>query len=70
MNNRCLPAVDMTAKQKGRKKRLAAASPPLNVPFSHTQRVMSTAGRHLLQPLQVTNFTCLSPPACYQLHVP
>jgi len=52
-----LTAFEMTARKKERKKRLSAAKPPINAPLSHTSRVMSTGGRHLLRPLQVDYFT-------------
>ena len=62
--SRFLASLEMTAKFKDREKRLAAAKPPLNAPFSHMQRVMSTEGRHLLKPLQVNNFPFLSVNSC------
>ena len=66
--SRFLASLEMTTKLKKRKERLAAAKPPPNAPFSDMQRVtcaaqsasMSTEGRHLLKPLQINNFTCLS----------
>jgi len=36
--SRFLASLEMTAKQKKRKKRLAAAKPSLNASFSHTKR--------------------------------
>ena len=64
--SRFLTTFGMTAKQKGREKRIAAAKPPLYAPFSHMKHVtcaaqsasMSTEGRHLLKTLQINNFTC------------
>ena len=66
--SRFLASLEMTVKFKDMEKRLAAASPPLNAPFFHMQRVtcaaqsasMSTEGKHLLKPLQVNNFPFLS----------
>ena len=57
--SRFLTTFEMTTKQKGREKRIAAAKPPLYAPFSHMKHVMSTEGRHLLNPLKVNNFMCL-----------
>ena len=48
-SGRFLASLEMTVKRKERKKRLAAAKLPPNTSFSHTQRVMSTEGRHRLK---------------------
>jgi len=52
--------VGMTAKQKGRKKRLAVASPPLNAPFSHQGMLHAERSEiSFSNPLQINNFTYL-----------
>jgi len=58
--SRFLASLEMTARQKERKKRFSAAKPPKNAPLYHMSRVIPNAVRNLLKPLQVDYFTSLS----------
>ena len=55
-----LASLEMTAMQKGREKRLAAASPPLNALSHQEKRHVERSETSFINSLQINNFTCLN----------